>query len=813
MSNTSFYGGQSGKDFKISAIFRNKSELIADLNKRWNSSINVGELVLISYGLPAMDSIRDENGNLLPMPDSKSEFMTNKNSDWENFKKTYNSTLWIKIYKEESKLSQEYEELLKIEKEFISANDSSAKDFGLGYALLASFTGETPYLQISHDVINADKSPKISPDDDSTPEVPKYTLHLPQSQVLVEENFNYGFTDPMANDELVTISVDYKADPNVPDKDQTKGSINRPSLDVTFPSPWKFHLDFDHINADQDATGVLTNRKKLTDGSYTEKSETKDTKYFEVRFPKAYQIEENVNMDDTVPTNQNPTAYFLNRYNDNGDWKEGSWKYFKYNRSRPQIIRDTGIKRKVLNPEDDPSITVKMTGLNPVVDYDKNADGTIEHPMLTFNLPRAAKHIFGDEEPELKSEGNFLFEANKENPDSSPSLIKNLKIKIGDYYIWKETGDIWVIYAIDGKIAKDSNGIEVDTGEYETINSISLKYEACLAGLMEQPGVNDTDSYINISEDQATAEVNKPQITLQYKDTVNKRHPYYQFDLPLLPKIETDYVSVGSAETSTLKQTFTARTTKFTFTVADGTKWFVGNEVTDNTTSAVVDGARNGDMYLHFTTATDYTNSNRGNVYKLSNDGWSKVGNLVGPTGKALNIINTIKVESVTGQEEETNIKNQLNTIYNSSKPTSDQLIAVNYYDTDTKTTHSYWYYWDSTANDWKNVVVTGGLGDLIQKSYYEQDDDSHAYSTKYINTLIKHTDSITGNKDIERTTYSAGKINDKFNAANNNITSLSNQLTESINEVNNTIQTTKTELLEKIQEATSWGNISDLIG
>ena len=784
MSNTSFYGGQSGKDFKISAIFRNKSELIADLNKRWNSSINVGELVLISYGLPAMDSIRDENGNLLPMPDSKSEFMINKNSDWEKFKKTYNSTLWIKIYKEESKLSQEYEELLTIEKEFIAANDSSAKDFGLGYALLASFTGETPYLQLNHDTINADKTPSISPDKDSTPEVPKYTLYLPQSQVLTEENFNYNFVDPMANNELVHVSVDYKADPNVPDKDQTKGSINRPSLDMTFPFPWKFHLDFDHINADQPATGVLTNRKELSDGSYAEDSETKDTKYFTVRFPKAYQVDRTVKVED-IKTGETPTAFIdklLDIPNDEASWRDGSVMKVTYNAPRPQKIRPQDVKRIVVAPETYPSII-----WNEKNTYNTTDDGgTPEHPELTFNLPRAAKHIFGDEEPALQPQGNYLFIANKDNPDLSPSLIKNLQIKIGDYYIWRETGDIWVIYEIDGTIPDKS-----DTGEYASISSISLRYEACLAGLMEQPKVVKIDTY----KDLTTGELNDPEITLQYKDTVNKRHPYYQFSLPQLPNIETDYISVGSAEVSKLEQTFTARATKFTFTVADGTKWFVGNEVTDNTTSAVVEGARNGDMYLHFTTATDYTNSNRGNVYKLSKDGWNKVGNLVGPTGKALNIVNTIRVESVAGLEEETNIKNQLNTIYNTNKPTPDQLIAINYYDTETKTTHSYWYYWDSTANDWKNVIITGGLGDLIKTSYYGQDDNSHTYSTKYINTLIKHTDNITGSQDIEKTTYSAGKINDKFNA------------------VNTTIQENKTELTEKIQEATSWGNISDLIG
>lgn len=784
MSNTSFYGGQSGKDFKISAIFRNKSELIADLNKRWNSSINVGELVLISYGLPAMDSIRDENGNLLPMLNSKSEFMINKNSDWEKFKKTYNSTLWIKIYKEESQLSKEYEELLKIEKEFVAANDSSAKDFGLGYALLASFTGETPYLQLNHEVINADKTPLISPDKDSTPEVPKYTLHLPQSQVLTEENFSYNFVDPMANNELVHVSVDYKADPNVPDKDQTKGSINRPSLDMTFPFPWKFHLDFDHINANQDATGVLTNRKELSDGSYTEDSETKDTKYFTVRFPKAYQVDRTVKVQE-IKTGETPTAFIdklLDKPNDEASWRDGSVMKVTYNAPRPQKIRSQDVKRIVVAPETYPSII-----WNEKNTYNTTDDsGTPEHPELTFNLPRAAKHIFGDEEPALQPQGNYLFVANKDNPDLNPSLIKNLQIKIGDYYIWKETGDIWVIYAIDGTVPDKS-----DTGEYVSIDSISLRYEACLAGLMEQPKVVKIDTYKDLTK----GELNDPVITLQYKDTVNKRHPYYQFNLPQLPNIETDYISVGSAEASTLKQTFTARATKFTFTVADGTKWFVGNEVTDNTTSATVKGARNGDMYLHFTTATDYTNSNRGNVYKLSKNGWSKVGNLVGPTGQALNIINTIRVESVTSLEEDANIKNQLNTIYNTNKPTPDQLIAVNYYDTETKTTHSYWYYWDSTANDWKNVIITGGLGDLIKTSYYEQDDNSHTYSTKYINTLIKHTDNITGSQDIEKTTYSAGKINDKFNA------------------VNTAIQETKTELTEKIQEATSWGNISDLIG
>lgn len=769
MSNTSFYGGQSGKDFKISAIFRNKSELIADLNKRWNSSINVGELVLISYGLPAMDSIRDENGNLLPMPDSKSEFMVNKNSDWEKFKKTYNSTLWIKIYKEDSQLSQEYEELLKIEKEFVAANDSSAKDFGLGYALLASFTGETPYLQISHDIINADKSPYISPDGDSTPEVPKYTLHLPQSQVLTEENFTYDFTDPMKNEEPVIISVDYKANPDIPDKDQSKGSINRPSLDVTFPSPWKFYLDFDHINADQDATGVLTNRKELADGSYAEKSETKDTKYFTVRFPKAYQIEPDVEIEE-IKTTEPATITINKRLNDQSIWQDGNLLYVHYNLPRPQKIRPQDVSSQFIAPE-----------LNPYITWDENqtyndekSSGTPEHPTLKFFLPRAAKHLFGEEEPTSINDEDYLF----------PFLSTN-DVMIGDFYINQLTGDIWKITQSDS-------------------TAIQGRYQACLAGKMEQPVLTIIDTY----KDLITGALNDPTIELKYK---NKR-PYFELSLPQLPNIETDYISVGSAEESKLEQTFTARATKFTFTVADGTKWFVGNEVIDNTTSAIVDGARNGDMYLHFTTATDYTNSNRGNVYKFDGTKWNKVGNLVGPTGKALNIIKTIEVSGSTANEENL-INSQLNTLYGSNKPTSDQIVAVNYNDTTTVTTRSYWYYWDSTENVWKRSTVTGGLGDLVKGSYEDAQEDSHTYSTKYINTLIKDVSSITGSEDKKITTYSAGQIDEKFTAVNENITSLDDRLTENISNVNNNIQAVKTELTEKIQEATSWGSISDLIG
>ena len=46
----SFYGGQPGKDFKISATVGNKKELVSDLYKRWVYNIMNGEYVLVYYG-------------------------------------------------------------------------------------------------------------------------------------------------------------------------------------------------------------------------------------------------------------------------------------------------------------------------------------------------------------------------------------------------------------------------------------------------------------------------------------------------------------------------------------------------------------------------------------------------------------------------------------------------------------------------------------------------------------------------------------------------------------------------------------------
>lgn len=121
----SFYGGKSGKDFYIKQIFKNKVSLQEDLNQEKTSPVEIGELVLISYGL-----LSDES------------YEINKQEDLNRFQKTYNATLWRKVYTEIEYDNSELESF------YLSGNK------GLGYQLLNSFVGETPKISIEHEIKN-----------------------------------------------------------------------------------------------------------------------------------------------------------------------------------------------------------------------------------------------------------------------------------------------------------------------------------------------------------------------------------------------------------------------------------------------------------------------------------------------------------------------------------------------------------------------------------------------------------------------------------------------------------------------------------
>lgn len=109
----SFYGGPAGQSFEIKRVFSSYTELKADTEKGWKSSIGVGEYVMISYGDPSTNAYiaaRD-----LDLSDASLTAEERKN---------WNSTLWQKEY-DESKLMS---------------------DTGMSYKFITSCAGYTPRI-------------------------------------------------------------------------------------------------------------------------------------------------------------------------------------------------------------------------------------------------------------------------------------------------------------------------------------------------------------------------------------------------------------------------------------------------------------------------------------------------------------------------------------------------------------------------------------------------------------------------------------------------------------------------------------------
>lgn len=211
----SFYGGQQGKSFKVSKIFKDKVAMVEDLNLRWQSPIGVGEIVFISYGMPnvrmfegtafAGSTLPEVGGDTAPLrninnrfsmmkigdnykdttrqnvyfilktiqqasgSDRTQDFYTftylteptypgyYKQIDLEAYGKTYNSTLWQKIYRESSDAGEN--ELDGLEVYLLN------QDYGFGYKLLASLTGSTPFISVANaEVLAPAANPSVSID-------------------------------------------------------------------------------------------------------------------------------------------------------------------------------------------------------------------------------------------------------------------------------------------------------------------------------------------------------------------------------------------------------------------------------------------------------------------------------------------------------------------------------------------------------------------------------------------------------------------------------------------------------------------------
>ena len=173
---SSFYGGQQGQNFKISKVFRNvygtdaSTSIKGDLTTLWTSSIGVGEYVFVAYGLPAGDT-------------TSSDYTNNKNIDLTASGKTYNSTLWRKIYKE-TEDTEIPEDELGIEQIWNYEGTEDLPPSGWGYALVASLTGNTPLITLDEGTLLIPEStPKIDVVDVTDIDNPQWEYRVPKTPI------------------------------------------------------------------------------------------------------------------------------------------------------------------------------------------------------------------------------------------------------------------------------------------------------------------------------------------------------------------------------------------------------------------------------------------------------------------------------------------------------------------------------------------------------------------------------------------------------------------------------------------------------
>ena len=214
----SFYGGKQGKNFRIAKIFENKAEMLQDLQARWNSSIGINELVFINYGNPADKTIYLEAdtkvcyGQTYTFTKDLTRWEYNRQIDTE-YKvptkqpdgtyinvadgKLYNTTIWEKCYTSDDKTivdSERIDPVNGMDKYVIS------DDFGIGYHLVASLTGNVPMITADSEWIFTDQEPKASVNN-SDAEHPNIHFKLPKGLTYL-----YGTKLVAKSDTIATIT-------------------------------------------------------------------------------------------------------------------------------------------------------------------------------------------------------------------------------------------------------------------------------------------------------------------------------------------------------------------------------------------------------------------------------------------------------------------------------------------------------------------------------------------------------------------------------------------------------------------------------
>lgn len=499
----SFYGGQQGKSFEIAEVFQNKVEMMKDLMRRYQSDISIGDLVLISYGMPA--NIDSESPS----------YVDNAKIDTDAYGHTYNATLWQKIYTEED--NKEISNVTGIEIEYIS------KDFGLGYKLLAVLSGNTPVFEVNYNAIAADAKPSITIDN-TTIDFPILTFNLPVSQILSLldtivldanqspsvrldstniDNPGIEFSLPQSQEikpeNVSTTVLDADGNPSIivdttgNNADGTK-KINKPTVEVKLPQAQKLlaaHVSTKVLDADQKPTVVFDSDKTHTNADGTKKINQPS---MEIQLPQAQIL--GLGQVAVVDADANPSVSI-----DDSDINKPK---LNINLPRSQVISLN--PTIVLSPSEDPEVVYDQTAINT--------------PKITFSLPRAVKFMYGDKLGERSAAGGIYTETLAASPEFAD-------LDNGDYYVNEGTG---FIYLVTGKSSTDR----------------TLTYQACLAAPVPDVSANATDTYEKVGDNFV---VKEPSMQKTWSNPTEQIGLVLGFQLPRLPNLKGQVTFCGPDET------------------------------------------------------------------------------------------------------------------------------------------------------------------------------------------------------------------------------------------------------------------------
>lgn len=369
--------------------------------------------------------------------------------------------------------------------------------------------------------------------------------------------------------------------------------------------------------------------------------------------------------------------------------------------------------------------------LNPVENPDVDIDITDpDQPELTFSLPRAVKFWYGDR---LGKRNDITYiDTSEEYKDYG----------IGDYYINKETGFIYLITQKNG-------------------NTCTFVFQAYF-----QAPTPEVDTVV-ISPYKNDGTINEPSVEKRYTND-EKTQWELIFNLPKAPLAEGEAEIVGPLEKAKVDTSvFDEDTILFDFKIPRGSRIIPGEKLEELDMTNV----RPGDYFLNALT---------GQLYLLNTDNqWVlQPGTLKGPPGDALHIVKSFELEETTDFENNlANGKQHILDYYTENEPDhefkSDQLYEITWVETvklengNTQELYSYYWYYVADDGNWGRVELAGGGGlNSIDNEFNPETAGpvtDRVYSVHYINELIKDepiADPVGGDgTKLRRTTLSTNLL------------------------------------------------------